>query len=563
MFVVFEGIDGSGKTTISNRVATQLRERGLSVKHLRAGGQFASLVTQAMRELGRDARHFELQPSAEFLLYLARDVQLLEQILRPALAEHDVVIADRSYFTAQVLGQYGRHLDAQWVNGILRSTTAQFDPNLVVLVDVDPKLARMRRKTAKLKSEDQRPPSRKGLAGVGLQYRLRAGYLALAAEQPERWVVLPNGGDLQTTIDEVSGLIAQLHGGQRGALQRFRETHAPSPSVAPALESSEQALAALLRWVDARMNSEPAVAAYAMPGLSGPQVDARRTVLAERAPEAVLAAMGGLDDDFSWQLRERLLPSLGPRVARTLGAFEATHARAQAMRERLLAVHPAEVLRSLSGSGDERVWQLRERLFEDHPLAVALSLSRVPGERAWALRERFRQMAPGFGEDYETSRIGLRSIMGLDDERAWEWRKLGRSAAPVAAVTSLKGLTSDKSWRWRERFLRWAPKTVMGTLNKLQHPTATTLRQRVASECKEALDSIRGLDDAGSWQLRDEHIDRWPSTVIKSLGLLADEARGKALLSRQLQRYPENISVLQHAAAIFLGAHRDDREEDD
>lgn len=563
MFVVFEGIDGSGKTTISNRVATQLRERGLSVKHLRADGQFASLVTQAMRELGRDARHFELHPSAEFLLYLARDVQLLEQVLRPALVEHDVVIADRSYFTAQVLGQYGRHLDAHWVNGILQATTAQFDPNLVVLVDVDPKLARMRRKTAKLKSEDKRPPSRKGLAGVGLQYRLREGYLALAAEQPERWVVLPNGGELQASIDEVSGLIVQMHGGENGSLQRFRERHVPSPNAPPVLASSEQALTALLQWVDARMDSEPAVAAYAMPGLSGPQVDARRTVLVERAPEAVLAAMGGLDDEFSWQLRERLSTNLGARVARTLGAFGTTHPRAQALRERLLPAHPDEVVRSLSGSGDEQVWQLRERLFADHPVAVVLSLSRVLGERAWALRERLRQLTPGFGDEYETTRVLLRSITALDDERAWAWRKQGRAAAPVAAVASLKGLTSDKSWRWRERFLRWAPKTVMGTLNELEHPQATALRQRVAADCKEALDSIAGLDDAGSWQLRDEYADRWPSTVLKSLGPLADADRGKALLSRQLQRYPENISVLQHAAAIFLGAHRNDREEDD
>ena len=62
MFIVFEGIDGSGKTTISNRVMAQLQSQGLDVKHLRAEGRFASSVTEAMRSLGRDSRNLELDP---------------------------------------------------------------------------------------------------------------------------------------------------------------------------------------------------------------------------------------------------------------------------------------------------------------------------------------------------------------------------------------------------------------------------------------------------------------------------------------------------------------------
>ena len=55
MFVVFEGIDGSGKTTISNKVADKLRAAGLSVHHAREAGTFTSTAAQAIRELGRDA----------------------------------------------------------------------------------------------------------------------------------------------------------------------------------------------------------------------------------------------------------------------------------------------------------------------------------------------------------------------------------------------------------------------------------------------------------------------------------------------------------------------------
>src|SRR3954469_20620940 len=105
MFIVFEGIDGSGKTTISNRVAEVLREQGATVRHVREGGRFASAVTQSIRDLCRDARNVALSPRAELLLYLAREVQLLDEALAPALSECDVVIADRFIYTADVLAR--------------------------------------------------------------------------------------------------------------------------------------------------------------------------------------------------------------------------------------------------------------------------------------------------------------------------------------------------------------------------------------------------------------------------------------------------------------------------
>jgi len=105
MFVVFEGIDGSGKTTLSNKVAATLDARGMPVRHIRADGKYASRVSEAIRELGRDARNLALVPEAEMLLYVARDVQLIEEVVRPALRDGDVVIADRfKHFEAAGIG---------------------------------------------------------------------------------------------------------------------------------------------------------------------------------------------------------------------------------------------------------------------------------------------------------------------------------------------------------------------------------------------------------------------------------------------------------------------------
>ena len=180
MFVVFEGIDGSGKTTLSGRVARRLREEGLSVEHLREGGKFASAVTEEIRAFGRDARNLELSPEAELLIYAAREAQLLDEATIKAIAACDVVIADRYFFTAEVLAIHGRGLPAERVRALLHAASRGIVPDLVILIDTDPQIARARRRVAKILAPDAKAPSRKGLSGAGLLHRLRAGY------QPQR-----------------------------------------------------------------------------------------------------------------------------------------------------------------------------------------------------------------------------------------------------------------------------------------------------------------------------------------------------------------------------------------
>ena len=130
MFVVFEGIDGSGKTTVSNLVVERLRASGLSVKHLRAEGKFASSVSESIRSLARDSKNVDLVPRAEFLLYVARDVQLIDELLGDALRTHDVVIADRFLYTAEVLARFGRALPASYVEPVIAAAAGELSPDL-------------------------------------------------------------------------------------------------------------------------------------------------------------------------------------------------------------------------------------------------------------------------------------------------------------------------------------------------------------------------------------------------------------------------------------------------
>jgi len=557
MFVVFEGIDGSGKTTVSNRVAARLRESGLSVEHLREGGKFTSAVTQALREFGRDARNLALTPQAEFFLYTTRDVQLLDEMIRPAQGRADVIIADRFLYSAEILARFGRGLPESYVRPVLEAAAGGLQPDLVILIDVDPHLARARRQVAKILTPDRRPPSRKGLAGVGMQLRFAAGYHQLAAADPRRWAVADNEGDVETTVARVLSLIENAaRQGVPAALDRWRAASTP-PAPPPPISTPDEALDLFLKWIDARAIREPQVATYFLGGLWGRGIDDRRRQLVERAPEIVLAGLSGLDDAVSWELREALATRFPGRTARTLSRLSHKHPRARRLRAQLVGMAPVDVVASLEGIGDEEVWGLRDRIYSTAPDVVVGSTATMNDGRAWATRNRWLadRGGPAALASYEVARVACKSVTGVDDDAAWELRKAAREAAPIAALNSLALMTSERAWKWRRKFLKRAPKTVFGTLRGSDDARAWEMRDELAASCKEAIDSLQGLDGPGAWSLRERCADIWPSTVVKSMGPLASTPRGQALTQRQLVRHAQNISLLKHAAAIAVGAN--------
>ena len=560
MFVVFEVIDGSGKTTISNRVAAALAQDGLTVKHLRAEGKFVSPVVEGLREFGRNAQNLDLTWQAEFLLYVARDVQLIHEALVPALQTHDLVLADRFLYTPEVLGRHGRHLPESFTRPILSAAAGDLQPDLVILVDVDPAFARARRKLRKLAEHQTKPPARKGLSGVGLQQRLRRGYLALAEEQSQRWVVLENQDTLERSVERAVELIRQAHrDGAAAAVARFRSESAKAKPTTAALKTPADALTAFLRVVDDVSAREPRVAAYLLGGMSGAHVDERRARSFEQAPDAVLAGLHDLTDTLSFELRRRGGAKHPAFPLRSLGLALQSEPGWRLWQE-LAPQAPAEALIALLGVDDERAWQARERAFAAGPELAQVAVGSLAGlghERAWQLRQRLLDAhRQELATSYELSRVLAKSVTGLAGERAWELRQSARALAPVAALASLVGVTDAQSWQWRRELLRRAPKVAMATLRGLTDAEAWQMRAALAADCKEALDGLQSVDAEEAWSLRESNADVWPSTVAKSLGALADTPRGARLVERLLAAYPGNVSLLKHAAAIALGLHR-------
>jgi hypothetical protein len=279
--------------------------------------------------------------------------------------------------------------------------------------------------------------------------------------------------------------------------------------------------------------------------------------LFEHAPDAVLAALGHLTDDTSFELRQRARAQHPGLTLRSLGLALQTRA-GWALWEELSELAPADALASITGLDDERAWQARARYAAQPAFGqlVLGSLSGLASAKAWALREQLLEARQSeLPTSYELSRVLAKSVTGLSDARAWQLRREARKLAPVAALSSLTGLSDPESWQWRQESLKKAPKVVMATLRARFEDQAWAMRVAVAADCKEALDGLQGVDGEPAWSLRAGSLDVWPSTVVKTLGSLADQPRGQALLERQMTSYPDNVSLLKHVSCIALGLH--------
>ncbi|WP_224242214.1 dTMP kinase [Hyalangium gracile] len=544
MLIVFEGIDGSGKTTLSNRVAQELRQAGLRVRHVREGGTLASPVSEGLRRFTRDPANLALTPTAELLLYAAREAQLLEEVTRPALAEFEVVITDRFFYTAEVLARWGRGLSEQVVRPVLDACARGLVPDRVFLMDVDPALARARRRISKILTPKTGSPSRKGLAGAGLQVRLRSGYRALAAESPERWRLLENSGvPLETLVRQVTQEILQAQAGAALSVQTARPAPPPARSVG-------EARASFLRQIDLWREEEPTLAAYFLSGMEGGDMAERRKALAPRCPELAAYSLASLADAASWELRRQLADGAPSHVLGSLRNAAADTPEAWELRERLIAQAPKAVAESLELLDSEQAWRMRERLYFAASESVIASLTGIDSERAWT--ERWRWLTDAGGEEAlglePVARTACRSIRGLDSEQAWAWRQRAWAIAPDAVLRSVAGLTSPRAWELREQHVARAPRAVLSTLDGLDEPRAWALRESFGAQCEEVLDSMWGLEGAAAWGLRTALADSWPSATVRSLGPLLQTPRGRALAERLLASHPRDFALLRQAA---------------
>jgi dTMP kinase len=183
VFVSFEGIDGSGKSTQLNLLREWFETRGHSVMVIREPG--ATLLSESIREILLSTKQ-SITSTAELLLFSAARTQLVEKVIQPALTTDTVILCDRYVDSTTAYQGYGRGLDLDRVQAINAIATRGVMPNLTFFIDVHYEQAQQRMQFAEGGGE----PDRMERAGGDFFHRVRDGYLSIAATEPKRFVVI-------------------------------------------------------------------------------------------------------------------------------------------------------------------------------------------------------------------------------------------------------------------------------------------------------------------------------------------------------------------------------------
>ena len=183
LFITFEGPDGSGKSTQIRLLADALAQQGHAVVVTREPG--GTRIGNAVRNVLHDRTHVEMSPRTEALLYNAARAQLVDEVIRPALAAGQIVLCDRFADSTLAYQGYGYGRDLPTLRRLIDFATAGLQPTLTILLDIDPATG-LRRK----QGDDATEWNRMEDKALAFHQLARAGFLQLAAQEPARWLVV-------------------------------------------------------------------------------------------------------------------------------------------------------------------------------------------------------------------------------------------------------------------------------------------------------------------------------------------------------------------------------------
>lgn len=182
MFITFEGPDGSGKTTQMRLLVSVLQEKGLQTVVTREPG--GTDIGDQIRSVIMNMKNKSMDPRAEILLFCASRAQLVEELIRPSLAAGKLVLCDRYADSTMAYQGYGHGLDRGDLESLLRFATGGLKPDLTLLFDISAEAGLRRRLT------NHEEWNRMDDYALQFHERVRSGYLAMAAAEPERWAVI-------------------------------------------------------------------------------------------------------------------------------------------------------------------------------------------------------------------------------------------------------------------------------------------------------------------------------------------------------------------------------------
>jgi dTMP kinase len=196
LFITFEGVEGSGKTTQIKRLEAWLAEAGRAVIDSRDPG--GTDIGMQIRQILLDPANSAMSDRAELMLYAADRAQHVAEKLKPAVEAGTVVLCDRYVHSTVAYQGYGRGLPFKDIHTLNSLATQGLWPDLVILLDLDPSVGLNRAKAVGR-------PDRLEQEALQFHERVRQGFLELAQMETERFVIV----DAAKSADEVAALIQE------------------------------------------------------------------------------------------------------------------------------------------------------------------------------------------------------------------------------------------------------------------------------------------------------------------------------------------------------------------
>ena len=189
-YIAFEGIDGSGKTSIIEKLSDILNSQNKEHTIVREPG--GTSVGEGIRKLLL-SHDYQVNPLAEALLMSASRAQLIQEIVKPSLNSGKIVITDRSAYSSVAYQGVGRELGYKEIYELNDLAIESFWPKKVVLLDIDPKISLSRQKIA----------DRIGSGEIEFFQKIRNGYVKLAKEFENDFLVLNAEHNVKENIESI------------------------------------------------------------------------------------------------------------------------------------------------------------------------------------------------------------------------------------------------------------------------------------------------------------------------------------------------------------------------
>jgi len=201
MFITLEGPEGSGKTSHIPHLVEYLREQGYVVFPTREPG--GTSISEQIRDILHDMKNAEMHPRTETLLYQSARAQIVEQVIKPRLADKEIVISDRYYDSTIAYQGYGHQQNLDEIRALVKYATGGLNPDLTILLDLDIEVG-MKRKT-----QNEVEWNRLDAYTLEFHKRVRNGYLEMVKQEPNRWVVVNSDQEWKSVQEELREVIVE------------------------------------------------------------------------------------------------------------------------------------------------------------------------------------------------------------------------------------------------------------------------------------------------------------------------------------------------------------------